>query len=253
MPTLPGGIAGTLGIDKWNIGLGSMTSVVIWFMISLFIFALIGAGIYIYFMKRSYCHRIIVFGMVGNNPMEKWKDNAKTVPVGRAGDRLFLLRRRKRYLPPPSIQGGINTWYFWEREDGELINIGIENVDLKQKAMGVKFVDTDMRMQRLGIEKNLQYRLQSETFWQKHGQMIINVTFYVIVTMMIIVLFNQFGKVSKDVSGVAASVSSYMDKATQVTGGTTIPSEDATGSGVIPAVVLLLLNRRRKKKQHGNS
>ena len=247
MPEL-GGITETLGINSWNLGLGTVTNVVIWFFLSIFLCGLIGFGIYLYMMKRTYNQRIIVFGMIGNTPMEKWKDTAKVVPVGRAGDNLFLLRRRKRYLPPPLIQGGINTWYYWERKDGELINIGFENVDLAQKKMGAHFVDVDMRMQRLGIEKNLQYRLQDQTFWQKHGQMIINVMFYVIVTMMVIVLFNQFGKVASEVSGVAASVSQYMEKAAEVTGGNKIPTGDSDGSGVIPAVALLLLSRWRLKK-----
>jgi len=42
---------------------------------------------------------------------------------------------------------------------------------------------------RLGIEKNLQFRFQKEGFWDKYGQTIINAIFYVLVTLMLIVLF----------------------------------------------------------------
>ena len=73
-----------------------------------------------------------------------------------------------------------------------MINVSIENVDEKQRLLGVKFVDTDMRMQRLGIEKNLAYRLQKKNFWEQYGQTIMNVIFYVLITMLLIVLFVQW-------------------------------------------------------------
>ena len=131
----------------------------------LIIAGIFGGAFWWWYSNKIFNQKIRVFGMVGNTPMEKWTDKAKYLRLGNAGDRIFFLRKIKRHLPEPKIQGGINTWYYWQREDGELINIGFPNVDLIQKKMGIKFIDTDMRMERLGIAKNLQFRHQKEGFW----------------------------------------------------------------------------------------
>ena len=165
--------------------------------------------------------------------MLKWEDRAKEVKVGRAGDRLFYLRRQKRWFPPPVIQSGINEWWFWERDDGEFINIGLEDLNEKQRQLGIRFIDTDMRMQRLGIEKNLQYRLQEQNFWEKYGDKIINLAFYVFVTLMMVVLFFEWRKTAESLQGVADSVAKM--------------NADSTASqrpeGLIPTLVLFLTTK----------
>lgn len=227
-----------IGFAKWNLGIGLIGNLLLLLLFCCIITIIIGVFVYMFISKRIYKHQIVVIGMIGNSVMEKWKDTAKEVLIGRAGDKLYLLRRRKRFLPPPTIQSGMHKWIFWEREDGELINVGYENLDEKMKLMGLKFVDTDMRMQRLGIEKNLQYRLQKEGFWDKYGDKIVNMAFYVLLTVLIIVIFSQMGKIAGN-----------LNEAVKTTCTTTPPEvsphvpEEEQGSGLIPQLVSLnLLN-----------
>lgn len=227
------------GFSKWKTGLGSLGNFTLWLFV-----VIIASGLFIWFvywltMKAVYKHKIKVFGMVGGKPQLKWKTLAKPLPVGKAGDKLFYLKI-KRMIPPPTIQMGINEWWFWEREDGELINIGIEDIDEKQKRLGIQFVETDMRMQRLGIEKNLAFRLQKQTFWEKYGDKIINIGFYMVISILVIIMFVQWRKTIGDVAGLANAISAHNTcppcSAAEV-------ESTSTGSGTIPAIALILLNK----------
>lgn len=223
----------TFGFSDWNIGLGSVGTFVLFLLLAVLVAGGGGFLFYLWYQKKVYSQKIKVFSMMGKQPMLKYEDKARVVPVGFAGDKLFIMKKQKRALPPPTIQMGFKEWWYWEREDGELINIGIDNLDEIQRNLGIQFVDTDMRMQRLGIEKNLQFRLQKQDWWQKYGQLVANGIFYVLITLMLIVLFTQWKKVADAVTGAVASVSNCQTptKPSQ-TGGT-------GGAGVIPALIML--------------
>lgn len=221
-------------------GLGSKMGGYFMYFVGFLIFAcLFGIILWFILSRKTYKNKIKVYGMIGGRTGIKWMDKGKLVPIGKAGDKLMYLKKSKRYLPPPTIQSGAYEWLYWEREDGELINIGIENLDETQKNLGIKFVDTDMRMQRLGIEKNLQFRLQKEGFWSKYGQLIIQVAFYVIVALMIIVLFIQWRKSGAVLTDMAGSVREMAGEVSALRTGQH-PTTESNGSGLIPAFVLLI-------------
>lgn len=225
----------TFGFSSWNLNTGLLGNFIIWLMLSLLFVGVIGFIIGFIIWRRTYKHTIVIWGMVGNNPTEKEILKGKGVPIGNAGDRLMYVRGRKKLIPYPTLQTGNNKWLFWEREDGELINITINNVDTTMKQMNVKFIDTDMRMQRLGIEKNLQFRLQQQGFWAKYGQMIMNVIFYVLIMMILIVLFVQWRKTAESITKAVTVASEVMKY--QCSG---LPEGNSgEGSGVIPAIILL--------------
>jgi hypothetical protein len=98
------------------------------------------------------------------------------------------------------------TWWFWERADGELINFGLDNVDETFKKAGVYYIDTDMRMQRLGIEKNLRDRFDKQGWWQKYGNTVMGIIFVLFVTIALVVLFSKLVDVSNSLDATAQSV-----------------------------------------------
>ena len=211
-------VGDTFGFGGWDLGIGVVGNLMVWAFLVCIVIGVVGFFVYRFMVKKVFRHRIRVYGILGKTPMLKWTDIARVIPIGRAGDKLFYLKRMKRFIPPPMMQTGINEWWFWERSDGELINIGIEDLDTTMKQMGLKFVDADMRMQRLGIEKNLQFRLQKETFWQKYGTFIVQMGFYALITILLVVLFWQWGKTAYDLQEVAKTVENILDKAYKLAG-----------------------------------
>lgn len=240
MPDLIATAGDTFGFADWNLGMGMVGTFTTFIFLSILVAGGGGFLFYLWWNKKVFSQKIKVFSMMGKQPMLKYEDRAKILPVGYAGDRLFLMKKQKRALPPPTIQMGFKEWWYWEREDGELINIGMENLDEIQRKLGIHFVDTDMRMQRLGIEKNLQFRLQNQSWWDKYGGAVANGVFYVLVTLMLIVLFMQWRKVAEAVVGAVESTS-LCNQPTQ-------PSQTGGGggaSGVIPALMMIGLTKWR--------
>ncbi|HEY0090020.1 MAG TPA: hypothetical protein VGB37_14335 [Candidatus Lokiarchaeia archaeon] len=235
----------TFGISKLKgISIGNFLILTI---ICILIAGLIGFLVWRWYSKKYiFINQISVFGMIGNKAGFLYEDRAKEVRFGHIGDTLFFLKKKKRYIPPAILQIAPKKFWFWRRSDGELINIGLEDLDEKMKRLGCFFIHSDMRMQRLGIEKNLQFRLQEQTFWQKYGGLIVNIAIFVIVTILMIVLFMEWRKTGVILSQIADKVGSYLETAQNV--GQRPVSSDSGGSGVIPAFAVLLLKFLRREK-----
>ena len=191
-----GGIGKNMLGPLGNLSATNLGTILLVLLVSLLVIGLIAWLFYIWYKKRLYNEKVWILGNVGNTPQIKRIDRARFVKIGNAGDRLFHFAKMKRYVVPPTLQSGNHLWIFWEREDGELINVAYEDVDFKQRSMGIKFVDADMRMQRLGIEKNLEHRLQKKSMWEQYGALIVNIIFLVLVTVCLVVLFMRLEGVS---------------------------------------------------------
>lgn len=153
-----------------------------------------GAVIWVIFIVTNnlrYNKRFKWFRKVGNEIIPVAEYKAWFQRVGTAGDTWANVKVLKRLLPKPRKQMAKNEYWFYEREDGEAINFSLKDFDQEMKKAGAYFVDEDMRLQRLGIQKNLENRFQKVTFWQKYGGMIMNLLFLVIVTIMLVILFKE--------------------------------------------------------------
>lgn len=187
----------------------------------------IGYGVYWFVMWRRYNKKIILYRKVGNTIMPVGIDKGMFQRVGIAGDYVLKTRRLKKTLPRPQLQMGKDLFWFYERLDGEWINFTLGDFDEKMKEAGAYYVDEDMRLQRLGIQKNLAERLQKIGFWAKYGQVIMSVVFMVLVTVCLVVLF-------RELTGVVAKLGDAI-KAMEHLDITLANIQARSGSGVVPA------------------
>jgi hypothetical protein len=240
-----GDILGGIGFEGFDFGI--IGTFLIWVVVILFIGGILAVGIIWLINKKKYKLKIWVFGRVGGVPMLKTIDTGKLITFGMAGDKLLQLKKLKKYLPTPQIQMGKDIYWFYEREDSEFINFSLTDIDKKQKEAGAYYVDNDMRMQRLGIEKNLRERLTKMSFFEKYGTAIAGVIFVIMVTVALVVLFSKLTEVSgamesmsKSVEAMASSVNKFYTKRV----GGEAPSDI---SGLVPALIFPILFRGRKK------
>ena len=59
------------------------------------------------------------------------------------------------------------------------------------------YVDEDMRLQRLGIQRNLKDRFEKPSFWDKYGTMVMSILFMLIITICLVVIFNKINDLIK--------------------------------------------------------
>jgi len=203
-----GGIASTLA----NVG--------IVLVISIIIIALIGVLVYIKVINKQYWIKIHLFKLVGNTPTRVGIFCAKDVPFGRAGDKLWRVAPNGFYkgfkiikwLSIGKYQTANNEFWYWLREDGEWINFKQKNIDAETKSMNIEFVQEDMRLQRLATEKLLEQRLMNKSFWDKWGNLIMSMVFFLVLAVCMVIIFYQWDKIAEKTAGLLGSITQITDK-----------------------------------------
>ncbi|HUW43442.1 MAG TPA: hypothetical protein VMV95_00560 [Bacillota bacterium] len=191
--------------------LGSVGSILLIFVIALVIIGIIGFFIYSRHTKKQYWIIIHVFRLIGNTPTRVAVYNAKEVPFGMAGDRLwkvatgFLKMKAIKWLPVGKIQTAPREFWYYIREDGEWINFSLADLNDIQRKAGVRFVQEDMRLQRLATERLLEQRLMNKTFWEKWGTTIMLIIVFLVVAVCMVVIFYQFSKILDKFAQVTAT------------------------------------------------
>lgn len=230
-----------VGADKFSVGLGTFGDMFLLVIIVTLIFILVGVMIYFYYNRRQYKYSIPLYMKIGNVPTRVATYKAKDVPMGRAGDKLWYIKGIKKFIPPATIQSAPREFFFWQREDGEWVNFSIGDLDKDSKRTGVKYVHQDMRLQRLATDKLLEQRLMNKSFLEKYGLILSYVIFFLVITVAMVVIFWQWGKIIEGTASLLTSLDNMLDKANQLQGG-------SSGDELIPALSLLLFWRRKNAK-----
>jgi hypothetical protein len=186
-----------------NLGssMGKLGSIALVVAIAVVIIALAGGLIYWYSVKKKYWITIEVSRMIGGVPMRVATYCAREVPFGMAGDKLWCVKNSGfwkikvvKWLPVGELQSAPRLFKYWIRKDGEWINFQDENLDELSKKMGIRFVQADMRLQRLATERLLEQRLLNKTWWEKWGTTTMMIIFFLVITVCMVIQFYQWGK-----------------------------------------------------------
>jgi hypothetical protein len=204
---------GKLGVTKIlpaSMSGSGLMKIGLWILGSILVSAVIIGGIIVLMMWLKYNKKAVIFQKVGNKIVPTVYSKACFEKIGRAGDRMFFIKTLKRYTKDASIQMGKNTYWFFEREDGELINFCLEDFDEIMKKAGAFYTDFDMRMARLGIEKNLAERHLNKSFWDKYGAMLMNILAFLVIVVCLVIFFWQLDKVMKSLNGLIGVMDGYI-------------------------------------------
>lgn len=179
------------GMSIPSFNFASISSWVVYIGGGVLLAGVLAIGIFYFIQTLKYNKKIVLFRKVNNKIEIALVDKGMFQRIGMAGDYWLLLKKLKKTLPRPKLQIAKNVYWYFEREDGEWINFLIEDIDEVQKKAGAYFVDEDMRLQRLGIQKNLLERYKKQSFWDKYGTTILGIGFVLVVVICLIVLFNK--------------------------------------------------------------
>lgn len=225
---------------KFNIGLGAIGDALLLFFLIILIFGIIGGVVYWKITSISYSKKIPLYKSINGINLRQEDYVAKIVPISKAGDCLWFVKGIKKYIAPATSTSAKNEYPHEEREDGEWINFSIESVNEAQKKAGVKFIQQDMRTQRVATGQILEQRLVNKGFWEKYKDMVINLLFYLVTSMLMVVIFWQWGKIVESVGGLVNQLVQAGDK---------FDKYECLGireTGIVPAISLLMMRFKRK-------
>lgn len=193
--------------DKFNIGLGTVGNISLLVFIVIAILGLAGGLIWWKIDNKKYKFIIPLYKTFKDGTsIQIGLYKAKAVSISLAGDTLWLVKGLNRFIAPATLTDAPYRYPHEEREDGEWINFAISSVNEEQKKAGVKFIHQDMRSQRVATGQLLEQRLLNKGFWDKYKDLIVQIIFYFITVMFMIIIFWQWGNVVDRVTGLIASV-----------------------------------------------
>lgn len=185
--------------------------------------AIAGAmGLYFLFNYLKWNKTFVLFKKVGNEWQIASTDKGRFERVGNAGDYWAKWKALKRTSSKPKRQKTKNTYWFAEGEDGEIREIDSLDFDKGLRQIQAHFVDEDMRLQRLGIQKNLASRFEKQSFWAKYGTTIMLIIFVIIVVVALVILFKSMKDnwvVATDTARAIEHMASSVDNMAQRIGG----------------------------------
>lgn len=227
-----------------GIGMGSMATLLLIFFIGVVICCLIGILIYWSAVKKQYWIRIHVFRLIGNVPTRVAIYSAREIPFGMAGDKLWKVAssgmfkfKAIKWLPVGKIQTAPREFWYYIRQDGEWINFQMDELNKISKEMGIRFVQEDMRLQRLATERLLEQRLMDKTFWEKWGTTVMLLIVFLVIAVCMVIIFFQFSKLLDQFSLVASTNAQTSKLLLRVFGENYIQSTgnySGGGSGLVP-------------------
>jgi len=220
-------------LDLGSVGMGLLI-----FFLVILVLGLIGFAVYMRIQKKQLKYKIPLYKMIGARPIKIATYMAKDFKVGFAGDVLWYVPKVKKYISMGTIQTAPSEYPHFVREDGEWINFGLGDIDEQMKLAKVKYVHSDMRSQRIAISNMLENRFKGkQSWWEKYGQMVTMVIFYLVVAVALVVIFYQWGNIVDSTSGLIDKIEILQNGKCPV-----------VDQGVVPALILFLIKPFKSKR-----
>lgn len=217
-----------------DIGIGTVGLAILILVLAILIIALIGIGVFLYLQRKQLKYTIPLYRKIGGKVYKVAVFKAKDFKISGAGDKLWYVPRAKKYIPCGVLQSAPNEYTHFEREDGEWINIDFPDIDEEMKKAGVKFVNSDMRSQRIAISNILDQRFKGkQSFWDKYGNLITHLIFYLIVMVAMVVTFYQWGDIVERISALFDRVVAYENL------------KCPNPNGIVPAMIMVWFKGRK--------
>lgn len=188
-------------------GLGSAIPTVIGFVI-----VAVAIGLFTFWIinKRSYNMVIHVFEEISGNTSPIDEDKAKEIVLPFTSVRAIYLKRRKIFLPRPSIQTGRKHYWYFVRKDGEWINVKpVWNPDTNQ--FDLISDHADMRLANASLKKLVEKSYKKLNWIKEYAPYIAIAILILMLAIAFYMIFSKAGESFSQLSGVAESLKENLE------------------------------------------
>jgi hypothetical protein len=158
---------------------------------------------YFILQRKSYNKTIVKFKEINGITRRVGMEKAKEIVLPGTSVRAFFIKRSKFFIPRPSRETGDNEFWYFIRNDGEWVNVGLANLNKELKELGLHYDHTDMRMANAAL-KRLVDKSYKKTSWLKEYAPYIG--FAVIIIMLAIGGYLVMGESAKVVGSTSSNV-----------------------------------------------
>lgn len=197
-------VLGSLGLAGFKVGaLGTLGTILLWLLIVVFLFGIIGGGIIWWIWNKSYNQTAELWAKINGIDQVVATYKAKWIRLPATTKRLLYIRGANRWESPQYMTGK-STWKFHRRAiDGMWHNFRHGSVDEKLNEMQIEIVQGDVRMQSEANEKILRDRLQKKKDWLGIITQIAYIVTFILIFIALVVLFSKLTDVAEAQTGTA--------------------------------------------------
>jgi len=211
--------------------IGTVGSILLLITLAGIVVILVAVIAFILITKKTFWIKIHVFRLIGNTPTRVAIFKAKEENVGRAGDKLWRVApsglgmpfKIIKWLPVGKYQTASAEFWYWIRQDGEWINFTLSDLDKQSEKLNIKFIQEDMRLQRLATERLLTERFLKKSFWERYGPLIMYLIFFLVITVAMVIIFFQWSKIVEQISNLVSIIENVLE------------TQQTASTGLIPA------------------
>lgn len=169
------------------------------FILLIVMFAIAGAIFYwAYYRKKKkkkYNKRIFWFEEVHGDMIPIGDDWACEMTIPGTNIPVFYIKSKDMYLPRPVKRMGKNAFWFAIRNNRELVNFTMKNINKEMEEANLDYDHTDMRYAHENLKDLIRrnYKQKSQPWWREYKDIISLVILIVVITFSFVFLFSKIG------------------------------------------------------------
>ncbi len=183
------------GIDIGGIGQG-IGLFLTFLILFVFIAGIIGFFLYKSKEKKLYKEKLHFFEEVRGQFVPVEDLVAAELIVPNTDVRVFYVKSKDLYLPRGTRKMGKNSYWYAIRDNKEIINFIMTNLNKEMKEAKLDYDHTDMRYAHLNLREIIKrsYRDKSTKWWKEYKDIIATIVFIFVMSLSFFFLFSQVGK-----------------------------------------------------------
>ncbi len=225
------GIKGLEFVQKINVG--GIFSTIGSFVLLIFAIVIVGGIVaFIYWtitQKKVYNQKLHFFEEV-NKVMVPVEDLvARELIIPNTNVKVFYIKSKDLYMPRGTKKMGKKSYWYAIRNNREIVNFTMANINDKMKEADLDFDHEDMRLAFLNLSDLIKrnYKDKSTKWWKEYKDIISTVIFIFILTVAFFFIARQVGGLISSLNPLVDKITQALDQITKMCGG--------ASSGIAPA------------------
>lgn len=211
-----------------NINIGGIGQTATRFGFFVFILLLCGA-IFFYFynnkrQKKLYNKTLHWWEEVNGQLTPTQDDKACELTIPNTNVKIFYVKSKDLYLPRPTKKTGKDHYMMCIKNNREIVNFVVTNLNREMKEAGLDYDHTDMRYAQNNLMELIKrnYRDKSVTWWKEYKEVIVLVVYLFVMTFCIVIILYRTG-ILIDKVGILMDTANRIISTTQGSGVVTAP------------------------------
>lgn len=196
------GLGDQLGLGQLGVNVDpkSLLSGVGQFLLILFLFIVVGGIFYsVYYIKKKkkqYNKKIFWFEEVNGTPVPVGDDNACELTIPNSNIQVFYIKSKEMYLPRPVKRMGKDAYWFMIKNNREIVNFALKNMNEEMQEANLDYDHTDMRYALTNLKELIKrnYRDKSQPWWREYKEVISLVILIFVLTLSFIFIISKVGE-----------------------------------------------------------